>query len=211
MKFKPRVKRVTTAASLSVAIMTALLVTSASTPLVAKSPKDPGDALIRQKNDATCGPAAVATLLTFYFDVPTTEEEVVKLSGLGRDGVSLNGLAKACRAKGFEARGYLMTLQQLLDEVSGSGAPVIVDFVEPSYHFALVVGAAGDFILVSDPARGNVSIHREDFMRRWGRTTLVVKSQRPPARDLIEKRKRAAAMRLGTLNEASSPTSFSHF
>lgn len=170
------------------------------------------DGLIRQTTDVTCGPAAVASLLKFYFGVETTEEEMARLSGTYENKTSsLLGLRNACRAKGFEAVGYRMSLPQLLREVETGGVPVVIHFKEPSLHFALVVGRVGDFIVVSDPSQGNISMDAGDFARRWSGAVLVVRSERPVNRALIERRLRSAERRLETLRRAGSLLSSTRF
>lgn len=162
-------------------------------------------AIIRQTSDVTCGPAALASLLHFYFGDTATEEEMAKLSGTYEKGTStLLGLRNACRSKGYEAVGYRMTLPQLLDEVDSSGVPVLVHFKTPSLHYALVLGQVDNFILVSDPSQGNLSMDVADFLRRWDGMALVVTSSRPADRTVIEKRKQSAATRIETLNRTSS-------
>ena len=169
-------------------------------------------AVIRQTSDLTCGPAAVATLLKFYFSENTTEDEIAKIAGTYEKGTSsLLDLRNACRIKGYEAIGYRMTLPQLLREIEKSGVPVVVHFKEPSLHFALVVGQVGNFILVSDPSRGNVSMDVADFLHRWDNHALVVKASHPVDRTIAEKRKRSAETRLQTLNRANLLMSSTRF
>lgn len=174
--------------------------------------KSGGEGIIRQTTDLTCGPAAVASLLKFYFGVETTEDEMAKLSGTYENKTSsLLGLRNACRAKGFEAVGYRMSLPQMLAEVESGGVPVVIHFKEPSLHFALVIGRVGDFIIVSDPSQGNISMDVGDFMRRWSGAVLVVRSRRPANRALVERRKRSAETRLESLRRAGSLLSSSRF
>jgi predicted double-glycine peptidase len=168
--------------------------------------------VIRQTSQATCGPAALATLLTFYLNDPVTEEEMIKLTGTDNKTMSkLIDLRNACRARGYKADGFRMQLLQLLREVEKSGVPVLVHFKEPTQHFLLVVGSAADFILVSDPSRGEVSIHQTDFLRRWDNFALVVRTTRPVNSALVERRRRSAETRIQTLRRASSLMSTTRF
>lgn len=184
---------------------------TAGSPTAAGYPRG-DEGIIRQTSDVTCGPAAVASLLKFYFGVETTEDEIAKLSGTYENKTSsLLGLRNACRAKGFEAGGYRMSLPQMMREVEAGGAPVVVHFKEPSLHFALVVGRVGDFVIVSDPSQGNISMDVGDFKRRWSGAVLVVKSTRPVNRELIERRRRSAQRRLETLRRAGSLLSSTRF
>lgn len=172
----------------------------------------PRKAIIRQSSPATCGPAALATLLTFYFNDPVTEEEMTKLARTDKKTMaSLRELRDASRAKGYAADGFRWGLPRLLREVETTGVPVLVHFKEPTQHFVLVVGKADDFILVSDPSRGEVSIHQTDFLRRWDNFALVVKTARPVNSTLVERRKRSAEARIQALRRASSLRSTTRF
>jgi predicted double-glycine peptidase len=161
-------------------------------------------ALCHQTTEFSCGPSALASLLTFYYQDPTTEWEVMRLSHtLERRTTSLTGLGEACLAKGYEATGYTMTLQQLMEQIDKSGVPVLVHFQTPTRHYALVAGQVKDYILVSDPDFGNVSMDRIDFVRRWSNRALVVSSEtRPVHREILVDRQKSARVRLDTLARA---------
>lgn len=134
--------------------------------------------VILQTSWMTCGPAAVASLLKFYFGEDTSEDEIARLAHTYEKRTStLLDLRDACRAKGYEATGYRLTLPQLLNQIETGGVPVVAHFKEPSHHYVLVTGQEGDRILVSDPARGNTSMKVKDFLRRWSGNALVVKSR----------------------------------
>src|SRR4051812_26496934 len=72
--------------------------------------------LIVQTTSSDCGPAALATLLHYYFLIPATEKEMVTLTGATPAlGTTLLGLEKAARAKGCAADSFRMdyaTLQE---------------------------------------------------------------------------------------------------
>lgn len=165
--------------------------------------------IIMQTSEVTCGPAALATLLHYYFGEDCTEAELTELTGTYRKGTTtLLSLYNVCQAKGYEPIGYKMTLPQLIEEVRRSGVPVLVHFKEPTLHYALVDGAVGDFLLVSDPAWGEVTIHKDDFLRRWSGKALVVRSSRPIRTELTKKRQDSANTRLDSLSKAGRMMSF---
>ena len=192
-----------------------------------------GKAVIRQTNQATCGPAALATLLTFYFDDPVTEAELV--AQIGKDVKSMTSIGElvhACRVRGYKADGYCLgekvkakdntyvcrltdggrrELPLLLKMIERRGVPLLVHFKEPTEHFVLAVGGLDDFVLIADPAQGEVAIHRTDFLRRWDGIARVVSSARPVVGGLAERRRRAAETRLETLRRAGSRVSAPRF
>ena len=163
-------------------------------------------AILRQTSEVTCGPTALASLLNFYYGENTSEAKLAELSNTYSKGTTtLLGLRDSCLAIGYHATGYKMTLPQLINETDSSGVPVLVHFKEPTMHYALVAGQVGDFILVSDPSLGNISMSVDDFQRRWSNKVLVVKSEtRPANKEIVVNRKQSAAIRLNTLARAGN-------
>lgn len=160
--------------------------------------------VVKQTTEFTCGPAALATLLKYHFGEDTTEQEMIKLSQtMEKRTATLLGLRDACRAKGYNAVGYQMTLRQLIKEVNTSEVPVLVHFQTPTLHYALVTGVVEDYVLVADPSEGNLSMNVDDFLRRWSNKALVVKSEtRPAHREIVIERQASAKVRLNTLARA---------
>jgi predicted double-glycine peptidase len=131
-----------------------------------------------QTSEVTCGPAALSTLLNVYLGATTTENEMARLSGTYEQGTStLLGLRDACAAKGFEAQGYKLTLDQLKGFLDTRHIPILVHFREPTFHYLLVAGCIEHNLLVLDPASGSLSMPEEDFLRRWSGKVLVVGSK----------------------------------
>ena len=70
--------------------------------------------VIGQTDSYTCGPAAVATLLTYYYGVSTTEKEALELAeGFTREiglepgrGINALALKKTLEAKGILTKGF---------------------------------------------------------------------------------------------------------
>jgi predicted double-glycine peptidase len=170
-------------------------------------------ASIRQSSPSTCGPAALATLFTVYFDDPTTEDEMLKLTGTDKHTVSkLNQLAAACSTKSdYKAEGRRWKLSRLLREMDSSDIPFVAHLKAPTEHYVLVVGRVNDFFLLFDPDRGDVTVHQTDFIRRWSGNVLVVKSLRPVDASLVSDRKRSAERRLRILSRANSSMSATGF
>lgn len=123
--------------------------------------------LIAQTSQTDCGPAALATLLTFYLDVPAQEEEIARLAGANQTGTTLFGLEAATRAKGCGADSFRMSLNTLRRQLAAYPAPLLVRLLSPEPHFALVLSIENDIVFLADPAKGNSLMPVKRFLQRW--------------------------------------------
>lgn len=121
------------------------------------------EGVIGQTSYYTCGPAAVATLLSHYYGQPTAESEILELSekameGSGKSpeerGVTALALRQALAAKGIQARGMRLTLTSLADYFRKGGLPVVLHLTKPQMHYVLAVGMVGDWVILADPSWG---------------------------------------------------------
>lgn len=123
--------------------------------------------LIKQSTGYDCGPAALATLLTHYLDVPAEEIEIAVLSGANQYGTTLLGLELAVQAKGSGAQSFRMDFGTLRRQLEAYPAPVLVRLLLPQPHFVLVLGIEEDMVLLADPASGNTMMPHKAFLQRW--------------------------------------------
>jgi predicted double-glycine peptidase len=124
--------------------------------------------LIRQTTSSDCGPAALATLLNFYLEIPTTEKEMERLSSATLAmGTTLLGLEQAAKAKGCDANSFRMSYATLQEQLRTYAAPVIVNLVNQEPHFTVVLEAGDEYVFLADPAFGNVVLRKSDFLRFW--------------------------------------------
>ena len=143
--------------------------------------------VIRQEKDFSCGLAALATVLTYYFERPVTEAQLLdqlelpdsqtlarqlareglpltdreRLQSLRERGVSLALLARLARTHGLRARGVSLRPEAL----SRLSMPAIA-YVEPggSPHFTLIRGVdQRGHVQVADPSWGNRLFTGDDF------------------------------------------------
>jgi uncharacterized protein len=138
-------------------------------------------AVVKQRGDYSCGAAALATLLTYYFGEATSEREILDMlmaqltkeeqRDKVRRGFSLLDLKSAAQLKGYRAAGFKLTIEQLTQ----LAAPVIV-FVQPMgyKHFAVLRGVDRGRVFLADPARGNLRMSIARFLDEWDGITFVL-------------------------------------
>jgi uncharacterized protein len=133
---------------------------------------------IRQQHDFSCGSAAVATLLTYHYDDPVTEETVFKAmfergnkEKIQRDGFSLLDMKRYLEANGYHSDGYITTL----NKVAKVGIPVIVLINNGGYlHFVVIKGLDDEKVLIGDPATGSRTLLRQEFEAIWNKLVFVI-------------------------------------
>lgn len=133
---------------------------------------------IRQQYDFSCGSAAVATLLTYHYDHPVTEQVVFNAmydkgdkAKIRREGFSMLDMKRYLDTNGFHAEGYRASLDQL----SKAAMPAIVLIKDNGYnHFVLIKGIEPGQVLVGDPAVGTRIMSRPNFEKMWTNGILFV-------------------------------------
>jgi predicted double-glycine peptidase len=133
---------------------------------------------LKQKHDFSCGSAAVASLLTFHYGIPITEEiafEQMFIHGdqqkIRREGFSLLDMKRFLAARGFEADGFEVGL----DKLEEAGIPAIALITDNGYHhFVVVKGLRAGRVLVGDPSRGTRTMPRRAFESLWTNGVLFV-------------------------------------
>ena len=136
--------------------------------------------VIRQQHDFSCGSAAVATLLTYHYDMPTPEKKVFEAmfkagnkQKIQAQGFSMLDMKRYLDARNFNAGGFRMTLDQFIK----IGVPGITLINTRGYkHFVVVKGVEGDRVLLGDPAAGTVVVSRETFKGLWNGTVLAARN-----------------------------------
>jgi len=120
--------------------------------------------VVGQTNEYTCGAAAVATILTYFYGISTSESEILNLAEEAMQmrgeepsqghGLTAYDLKKGLEAEGIEAKGFQVTPQALRDYFVRGGLPVIIHLTKPEKHFVVAVGMAGNQIVLADPSWG---------------------------------------------------------
>ena len=138
--------------------------------------------VVKQDLDYSCGAAAMATLMQYYFGDDISEKDILELlqANLTEEelankrlrGFSLLDLKRAAQAKGYRAAGFKVTLAQL----TRLNAPVLV-FIEPlGYkHFAVIRGIdKSGRVYLADPSRGNLRMSVARFLDEWSGIVFVL-------------------------------------
>lgn len=142
---------------------------------------------VPQQYDFSCGSAATATLLTYQYGRPVSEQEVFahmyrhgNQKKIRQEGFSLLDMRNYLQSQGFEADGFELPLDKLQQE----GLPAIVLLNDRGYrHFVVIKGLRDGRVLLGDPARGTRSMSRERFEDLWDNGVLFVVHNR---RDLAQ-------------------------
>ena len=138
--------------------------------------------VVMQQRDYSCGAAALATLLRYYWQDPTSENHVLRtverqLTAAEMQDRVLNGLSLADLRKTAVKLGYTATAGHVtLEQLAGVKVPVIVAIRHQDYdHFVVIRGFVNGWVYLADPIRGNVRLPETVFAGQWiDRALLVV-------------------------------------
>lgn len=137
--------------------------------------------VVRQRFDYSCGSAALATLIRYYFGDDVSEEAILA-DILGRmteteirdrevNGLSLLDLRLQAERMGYQAAGVRLNFASL-PKLMG---PVIVHLERDDYaHFAVLKGVRAGRVYLADPSLGNVRLSVDRFANAWSGVALVL-------------------------------------
>jgi len=142
--------------------------------------------VVQQRYDYSCGSAAIATLLTYHYGLPTPEETVFKAMFRVGDqrriraaGFSMLDMKRYLDGRGLRSDGFKMSL----DQIREIGVPMIALVDTRGYkHFVVIKGVEGDRVLLADPAAGSVVLPRRAFERIWKGPVLAARGRLAIAR-----------------------------
>jgi hypothetical protein len=135
--------------------------------------------VVRQAHDISCGAAAMATLLKYYYAEDVTEREAIEaMLALGdrekiqKEGFSLLEMKWFAEQRGYVAAGYRI---QDVNNLHKLQVPAITVVKVRGYaHFVVIKGVANGQVFIADPAFGNRSRPLEGFDGEWNNVILVV-------------------------------------
>jgi predicted double-glycine peptidase len=137
--------------------------------------------VVMQRYDYSCGAAAMATLLNYYFQDEVSEREILlditerltdaELEARQNEGLPLLDLKQFAERRGYQALGVELDLTAL-PKLLG---PVLVYLHSDDYrHFAILRGVKNGRVFLADPSRGNVRMAVADFADEWPGIALVL-------------------------------------
>ena len=131
--------------------------------------------LTRQNYDYSCGSAALATLLSHYYDANVTEEIILKsvleAKGIekqaselenqeGNNGLSFYDLSQYASTKGFKAVGIALGMEEL----KKLQIPVLVFVkIRKQEHFTVLKKMDERYAYLADPSFGNIRVSHAKF------------------------------------------------
>jgi len=137
--------------------------------------------IVMQSYDFSCGSAALATLMRYYFEDDVTERDVLEnmlnhltddeVKQRQEDGLTMLDLKQCAERMGYQAVGVKLE-PQVLPQLQG---PILIHVQRGEYkHFAVLRGVRGDRVYVADPSSGNVRMTIARFLRQWTDVALVL-------------------------------------
>jgi ATP-binding cassette subfamily B protein len=109
-----------------------------------------------------CGPACLR-MIAKYYGRAIPLEYLRDKSQLGKEGVSMLGLAEAAESIGLKSVGAKLSFEQLIND-----APLPAILHWDHYHFVVLTPASKKSkLVIADPANGLMDLKKEDFLKKW--------------------------------------------
>ena len=142
--------------------------------------------MIRQAYDVSCGAAALATIMKFYYGAENvTEQEVIKgmleigdKEKIRKYGFSLLELKRYAESRGYLSTGFRMKDVNALSKLKVPAIGLID--VRGYKHFVVIRGVSRGHVYVADPAFGNRIKALPSFDKEWNEVLLLVVDPRNP-------------------------------
>jgi ATP-binding cassette, subfamily B, bacterial len=109
-----------------------------------------------------CGPTCLK-MIAHYYGKTLTLETLRKKTSMSKFGVSLHGISEAAEEIGFTTTGAIVSYQQLIEEVT---LPAIAHWQQN--HFVVIYQVTKNKVFISDPAQGNKTYTKNEFLKLWG-------------------------------------------
>jgi len=119
--------------------------------------------VIRQKLDASCGAAALGTILKYYYGLDVTEEDMMR-SAAKKEWFSFADMVTVLEKYNFKGIGLALNFEQLRQ----IKVPAVVFIKTRSLpHFAVLRSITDNYVVLADPAHGNNRYPVDKFLEKW--------------------------------------------
>ncbi|MDF1698749.1 MAG: peptidase domain-containing ABC transporter [Saprospiraceae bacterium] len=108
-----------------------------------------------------CGPTCLK-MVARHHGKTLGLDRLRELTKISRNGVSLFAISEAAEKIGYKTMGALVTYEQLKEEVT---LPAIIHWSQN--HFVVLYKITKKKVYVSDPASGNKTYTKEEFLKHW--------------------------------------------
>lgn len=142
--------------------------------------------VVTQDHEYTCGAAALATIMQYYFDDDVSEKDILDIieRQLSKadwvekfaSGLSFQDLINAAKSKqlGYEAEARELKITDLIKLT----APVIVPIETETFsHFVVYRGIIDDRVYLADPIAGNIRMPIDKFREQWTGAALALSKE----------------------------------
>ncbi len=163
------------------------------------------EGVLGQTTEYSCGPAAVATLLSRFYGLDVSEGDILQRAeeydaAAGRErgsGISALSLKRTLLDYGVPTRGLNVSLDALVTHFEQRGLPLVLHLTRPQKHYLVGVGIAGGHVVLADPSWGRRLLPVLELETELGFDGVVLAPMPPP--ELAE---RAAAAQRDALSWA---------
>ncbi|SUD92312.1 C39 family peptidase [Psychrobacter phenylpyruvicus] len=120
--------------------------------------------VVKQDLDYSCGASSLSTVLTYFYNTPTSEQQILEDMQLTEMMASFQDLAEVSQKYGFTAKGIATNY----DSLKKLKIPAIV-YVnhKRSDHFSVVKSINDTHIVLADSSWGNRTLTRKQFEDMW--------------------------------------------
>ncbi len=139
-----------------------------------------------QKQDYSCGAAALATIAYFYWGdnvdeakflnlLPRLKLTLDEMRDRVQNGLTLTDLRDIANLAGYDATMGKVQLSQLAE----AKVPLIVGLTVRGHdHFVVFRGTDGEYAYLADPIRGQIRTPLDEFTEQWQRNAILVLAKR---------------------------------
>ncbi len=127
---------------------------------------------VKQRDITDCGAACLASVAAHYkLKIPVSR--IRQIAGTDKRGTNVLGMVEAAKKMGFLAKGVKGEFDSLFKIPKPAVAHVIVN--KSLHHFVVIVGAIRKYIVVMDPADGNIhKIPHNEFKLQWTKVLVIM-------------------------------------